>query len=297
MSWTHPALETLAALPRWGYRADGPTATEPAALAALALICHDRLEAARRPLDELAKIQQDDGAVGVTPTDATPNWTTSLCLLAWRHHDAATNPAERRYAAQSERAVEWLLDAKGDPMPRSAVLGHDSTIIGWPWVLGTHSWLEPTAWAVLALGSADEADHPRTREGVRMLIDRLLPTGGANYGNTFVLGQRLRPQVEPTGLALLALHGEVDRSGRIDAACDYLLAALKPETPPISLSYGVLGLAAHDRLPDQFATLVEAAYARAPESLSPLALALLLLAAPGGASPLFATQNLQSRSA
>ena len=33
----------------------------------------------------------------------------------------------------------------------------------------------------------------RTREGVRLLRDRLLPDGGCNYGNTTVLGQTLSP--------------------------------------------------------------------------------------------------------
>ena len=44
-------------------------------------------------------------------------------------------------------------------------LGHDSTLIGWPWVEGTHSWIEPTAWAVLALKSVGTESAPTHARG------------------------------------------------------------------------------------------------------------------------------------
>ena len=70
------------------------------------------------------------------------------------------------------------------------------------------AWLEPTAMALLALKHTGHDAHVRAREAVDLLHDRLLPNGGSNYGNTFVFGQELRPHVQPTGLALLALTGE-----------------------------------------------------------------------------------------
>ena len=60
--------------------------------------------------------------------------------------------------------------------------------------------------------------------GSAVLLDRQLPGGGLNYGNTYVLGQLMRPHVQPTGIALLALAGEADASGRI-AKTDRLAAA------------------------------------------------------------------------
>ena len=92
----------------------------------------------------------------------------------------------------------------------------------WPWVLGTHSWIEPTAFNVLALKAAGRGEHPRTREAVRLLVDRLLPTGGCNYGNTTVLGQQLRPHLAPTGLVLLSLAGEQINDSRIAKSLAYL---------------------------------------------------------------------------
>ena len=46
--------------------------------------------------------------------------------------------------------------------------------------------------------SAGRPNEPATREGVAMLIDRQLPGGGFNYGNTYVLGQLVRAHTEPT---------------------------------------------------------------------------------------------------
>ncbi len=87
---------------------------------------------------------------------------------------------------------------------------------------GTHSWVEPTAINVLALRSAGQAGHPRCREAVKLLLDRQLPEGGWNYGNTTVLGHVLRPQVQPTGLALAALAGETDARSKVQPSLDYL---------------------------------------------------------------------------
>src|SRR5207302_5660581 len=104
-----------------------------------------------------------------------------------------------------ERAVKWILETRGEALPQTPEMGHNTTLVGWPWVEDTHSWIEPTAMHVLALKAAGRGDHPRTREAVRLLIDRLLVGGGCNYGNTVVMDQGLRPHLQPTGLAMLAL--------------------------------------------------------------------------------------------
>jgi hypothetical protein len=102
---------------------------------------------------------------------------------------------------------------------------------------------------VLALKATAHGDHPRAREGVRLLIDRLLPDGGCNYGNTSVLGQTLKPHLEPTGLTLLALAGETDASGRLARSVAYAREATPKSRTAASLAFGLLGLAAHGELP------------------------------------------------
>ena len=114
---------------------------------------------------------------------------------------------------------------------------------------GTHSWVEPTAINVLALRSAGQAGHPRCREAVKLLLDRQLPQGGWNYGNTTVLGHVLLPQVQPTGLALAALAGETDARSKVQPSLDYLHRVLSRRTTTASLCYALLGLIGHGLQP------------------------------------------------
>jgi hypothetical protein len=128
---------------------------------------------------------------------------------------------------------------------------------------------------------------------VILLLNRLLSHGGCNYGNTSVLGQELVPHLEPTGLAMIALAGERDPSGRVEQSLDYLEANLSPQTTAASLAYAVLGLAAHGRTPsDLNARLATAAGQTVRRGASPPRRALLALAALGDACPLIAlTRN------
>src|SRR5262249_12865366 len=128
--------------------------------------------------------------------------------------------------------------------PAERTIGHDTTIVGWPWVSGTHSWVEPTAAAILALRKEGHGAHPRVRDGLRLLRDRAIVTGGWNYGNSSAFGHDLRPQPGPTGLALLALAGIERRNGLVERALGYLQASLPATRAPQSLCWGVLGLRA-----------------------------------------------------
>ena len=123
-------------------------------------------------------------------------------------------------------------------------------LVGWPWVRDTHSFVEPTALAILGLRCAGQADHPRLREGVRLLLDRALPDGGWNYGNTRVFENVLRPFPAPSGVALAALAGaSTDR--RVDAGAAYLTTVLPGVRAPLSLGWGLIGLGAVDRRPEE----------------------------------------------
>ena len=284
-TWQSDALNQLATALKCGYRAAAPTASEPAALAAMALVAHGNADGAAKWRRWLAEHQSPDGSLGINAAETDPCWPTALAILAWRAHDAGT-PESSPFAKQTSAAVRWLLRVSGEPVERSPGMGHDPTLIGWPWVLGTHSWIEPTAWAVLALKATGHAEHPRTREAVSLLIDRLLIQGGCNYGNTMVLGQILRPHLEPTGVTMLALAGEKDSLGRIDLSVEYLARTLNAETPAASLAYGLLGLNAHHRSLAHSADWLAGAYQRqSARGFDPLRVALLLLAAAGSEAP------------
>jgi hypothetical protein len=211
--------------------------------------------------------------------------------LAWcaldPEHARRPYPLPADDQTPTARAIRWLLSISGEASARNVDLGHDTTIKGWPWVEGTHSWIEPTAFSLLALKATGQRAHPRAVEAVRLLVDRILPEGGSNYGNTSVLGQLLRPHLEPTGVTLLALAGEKDEDGRIERSLDFARGAVGPETTAQSLGYGLMGLAAHGRLPKApDAWLAQAAERTRRLATSWPRLSLLALAALGESCPL-----------
>jgi hypothetical protein len=274
MTWQRELWDRLEASTPGGYFARGEAASEPTALAGLALAAAGRREAAQAAGDWLVSQQSEAGTVGVTATRPTPCWPTALAILHWRRLDD-----QRRFGPAIDRAVAWSLAERGRTHERRPHAGHDTTLVGWSWAAETHSWLEPTAMFVLALKAVGQSQHPRTREAVRLMIDRLLPEGGCNYGNTIVLGQELLPHLEPTGLVLTALADEPTADPRLERSLAYLERELTADTPTASLAYGLLGLAAHNRTPSEQAIWLEAAYRRTvQQGASPFKSALIALA-------------------
>lgn len=255
-----------------GYAPAGPLAVEPTAWAALALVAAGRNDVADRAAQWLVAQQLPDGAVPVTAGADGPHWTTSLALLAWQQIDA------RRFAQNIDRAAEWLLATKGKTNPQHPYIGHNTMLVGWSWAANTHSWLEPTAFATMALTAAGYADHPRTREGLAILVDRLLPGGGCNYGNTQVLGQTLIPHVQPSGIALWALAGQPVDDPRIALSLDYLEREVTRPTGCASLAYALISLTAWGRRPNAAAAMIEGALQRPTTAGCCYKLALLALA-------------------
>ncbi len=150
MDWSERVVAALAGHSSWAYHGNTPRASEPAALAALALLGHQRPDAARAPLDWLASIQSSGGSIGVTDSQTAPHWPTSQAVLAWQYAQQSTKFGQR-YQDAIERAVRWTLQTAGVALQATPELGHDPTLVGWPWVESTHSWQEPTCWSVLAL--------------------------------------------------------------------------------------------------------------------------------------------------
>jgi hypothetical protein len=197
--------------------------------------------------------------------------------LAW----SASENAHTDYAQRIEDALKWLLGFRSTPIqPNPEVYGHNTTRIGWSWVENTHAWVEPTAYAVLALRAGGESLHPRVREGVQLILDRSIPGGGWNYGNPRVYANTLRPFPGPTGIALTALADEPSES-RIAAGIAYLHQQLPRIRSPISLAWGLMGLTAWKERPHVASAWLEQCATRELRH-SPHAMhdALLLLAAP-----------------
>jgi hypothetical protein len=276
MSWLDQTLDQLSQRPAIGYMSGGTPAAEPTALAAIALLVHNRSDAARNLADALVGMQDTSGEVGVRQGEPTPGWPTSLAIASW------CAIAREAFRARVDRAVTWLLANRGKAIPRSTDFGHNTELVGWAYAENTHSWVEPTSFATLALRAAGKTDDPAAREATALLIDRQLPGGGLNYGNTMVLGQFIRPHIEPTGIALLALSGQSDASGRLAKSIAWLRRAIGPETTALSLSWALLGLRAHGTEVPQAGDWLENSAARVNQrDRSPHKLALLALAAQG----------------
>jgi uncharacterized protein (DUF362 family) len=217
-----PFLEKLASLAHpeggWGYASDQPPHPEPTCLGILALNrmpekFASTLESAQTALGKLA---QPDGFYRRSGDREEAIWPNALILFV----QTATGQSQ----SVIDKTANRLLAVKGQyPDDKQAEEIHDIDlkIDGWPWANGNFSWVEPTAWACLALRKAGLADHPRVRSGQELLLDRAFDDGGINYGNRTVLGRRTEPIPGPTSLMLLALQGTSDHP-RISAALEYL---------------------------------------------------------------------------
>jgi hypothetical protein len=214
-----------------GFRADA-TAWAAVALHAVGRET-DLVKAARA---RLAAQQLTDGRVCLSPEHPDTLWLTPLAILAW-HQDPDHREAQTR-------ASRFLLNSTGIHWQRrpDAPSEHDSALQGWPWIAKTHSWVEPTSLAILALRVTGWGEHERVKEAVRLLLNRQLPKGGWNYGNTKVFGQELFAFPESTGLVLNALRGMTPQP-RVRKSLDYLQSRVQEVRTPLALGWGLMGLA------------------------------------------------------
>lgn len=249
----------------------GPDATAWAVIALTALeIETEQIEAAR---NRLSASQLEDGRVGISPDHPESFWPTPLAVLAWQGAPS--------YKETQNRAVTFLLTTSGLQFKKKPELpfGHDPEIKGWPWRSDTFSWSEPTAMAMMALRVAGYGDHPRSVEAQRLLMDRQIPGGGWNYGNTTVFGQVLHPMPESTGMALNALSRRISRDS-VQKSMSYLENSITRLKTPWSLGWALLGLGSWGARPASAADKIAACLARQERvgSYDTSSLALLLVA-------------------
>ena len=222
----------------WGFRAHHESRVEPTAWALLALQATDsEPEALRAGLLFLRAAQLPDGSWPASPGQTEGCWAASLA--SW----ALSADADSRQAVAL--GLQWICN----DWPRSASLfrrvmrrlaradrvnAQNDSLAGWGWTPGTASWVEPTAFALLALESAPKALLPANAEKRRtlakaMLRDRMCPGGGWNCGNPMVYGVPGDPSIPQTVWALLALRNEQEQNHQA-ASLRWLEANLANET-------------------------------------------------------------------
>jgi Prenyltransferase and squalene oxidase repeat len=200
----------------WGIGRSKQWVIETTCLALLALRFQPSSVYARG-LAFLLSRQNPDGSWPLFAGDEDPDgsWVTALAVTVlirlagdWR---------------AVERGVSWLLKTRGREShwlikwryrTTDRKVRFDPDKYGWPWTVGTSSWVVPTAYSLIALRQAftccvPEVAYLRLKTGMEMLIDRGCPGGGWNAGNGVVYDVPLEPHVDTTSLALLALvpHG------------------------------------------------------------------------------------------
>ncbi|HEU4683670.1 MAG TPA: hypothetical protein VFS39_04140 [Nitrospira sp.] len=250
-------LLLLRAIPEGGF-ADRPKTsyrTDATAWAAVVLSVLDEPELFERTARRLVRDQQPDGRVPIVPSHSAVWWPTALAATAWTGAEA--------FQVEKDRALHFTLNVAGTTPQKLAgdPVGHDTTLRGWSWVEGTHSWVEPTALSLLALDAARLTDHERFQEAVRLLLNRQLPHGGWNYGNPFIFGRELHPMPECTGAALTALATSVSRA-EVQRSIGYLQGEVERLRTPMSLGWALLGLATWNLWPVNGNRLIDACLKR-----------------------------------
>jgi len=229
-------------------------------------------------------VQRADGSWPAFKGDDDGSWTTAMAAVALSRVGGDSR--------MLEKATAWLLDTKGREAhwlwrwkfkTADALAGIDPDKYGWPWMPGANSWVIPTAFAVIALkqfsacNPSEEADR-RIRTGIAMLLDRACVGGGWNAGNCVVYGSALKPHIEATAAALMALQDE-PRSPLIVRSVEWLRGQTANLRAVSSLAWSILCLflfgAPVDDLKSRLA--VQAAEVSRIQNTSTLAIAALAL--------------------
>ena len=197
----------------WSYLNSSQTSVEATSLAAMAL-GSESSDASGSGIEQLLRLQRRDGGWPAFLGDSEGSWTTDLALCALNQMTDFASAREKGFhwlIAERGREAHWFWRWKFKTADRNVRFDPDK--YGWPWISGSASWVIPTAFSVIAIKQFTvcnryASSEKRIQLGVEMLLDRACVDGGWNSGNSFVYGVALRPHVEATAIALLALQDE-----------------------------------------------------------------------------------------
>lgn len=205
----------------WGYYTGKTSRIEPTCWALLALAnSSEHAEGAwpslsRPHIEFLERLQGADGLLVETAPALVNLAVNGLASVVLASHAAPGSPTVRRRLIDAIIALKGVGVTQTDPR-------QDSTLQGWPWVRDTFSWVEPTAWCLLALKcnhaiAGSGAATARELEAERVLVNRMCTGGGWNYGNAAAFGQDLRAYVSTTAVGLLALQDKTDSAAVVQS--------------------------------------------------------------------------------
>lgn len=275
----------------WGYYAGKASRLEPTCWALLALGSNDRKAAAGVHPQFLERCQQSSGWLVEDPHWPVNIGFNALALFTWLSQPSTMSPVQPANTDARPRLLSALVSSKGVQAPASDLFRQDNSLQGWSWIDETFSWVEPTAWGLIALkkarraGLGTPAAEARIAEAERLLIDRCCSIGGWNFGNASVMHQDLRPYVPTSALGLLAMQDRRDEP-TVARSLAFLEAHWSDEISAPSLGISLLCLEVFGRPVDRVrARLAEhAEAARSFGNLNGDALALYALSHTGAAN-------------
>jgi hypothetical protein len=213
----------------WPYYAGKQTRLEPTTWAMLAL----QLDAHQTPLGAW---QDQDGLLTEPATGVVNFGFNGVAALALEACGAAS---------LSGTVVDALLRRKGVRVPEHPSVKQNPTLQAWSWMDGTFSWVEPTAWCLLAVkrsaARSTAAARARVEEAERLLADRVSPAGGWNYGNGLVYGKDLPAHVPATAAGVMAMQ-DLKEMSIVRGAIAFLAAHATGEGSSAALALGWMAL-------------------------------------------------------
>ncbi len=232
----------------WGYAGGAQSFTEPTCYALLALATppsattKNHESHAARALAWFEKQQSKTGAIRFVDDQRNPdNWGTILASLTL--YRLGIGPElQKAY-------LSYLLNARGNRINEEAAapLKLNGDLQAWSWAIHTASWVEPTAYAMLALKAQGLRHHERVKTGEAFLLDRACYDGGWNYGNKEVLGVKLEPMPTNTAFALLALQDYQRDHEVIRKSLAWFENELTAHQSTLTLALGALCFELYDR--------------------------------------------------
>jgi hypothetical protein len=209
----------------WGFHCAEPSRVEPSCWAIRALFAsHSSLnsESFGNAANFLRASQLAGGSWPASSQMTSGSWITSLVCSALRDDPPS--------ATKVQAGLQWLCEdfpRDSSPFrrfvqslrPKSHIVSQNDSYRGWGWTPKTASWVEPTAFALMALRDAHPQQLPanasaRRDLAIALLYDRMCPGGGWNCGNPRVYGVDGDALVLPTCWALLALRDAPQKPGR-----------------------------------------------------------------------------------
>jgi Prenyltransferase and squalene oxidase repeat len=248
----------------WSFFGRTQASIESTCLAAIVL-SPDRSRISDSAIHFISSRQNHDGGWPSFEGDKESSWTTALAMIALT---MANDVSDAR-----DRGLKWLLTEKGEEghwlwrwkfKTADRNVRFDPDKYGWPWSHGAGSWVVPTAFSVIAIKQYTVCDRrdvaeARIRLGVEMLLDRACVDGGWNSGNSVVYGVPLRPHVEATAVALLALQDE-RRNEVVDKSLLWLRQRAATVGSASSLAWTILSLFTYrepiQQLQDRLANII-----------------------------------------